>query len=699
MSKFYGHTWILLTVAVSMLFVASAIIIIAPRYTRERELAQLERRAETTLDIMKQVFERDPSDDLRLTTENVLDIARNLDDLQYLIIKDESGAMLGSINEAGAKRVGYNRDLKLPLLSFDGGQTVKVKSIFSPTDSTSGNMYLGLSKASMKGASDDRRFYLGIGLVLFLLSAGIFISIHRINLTESRMSTLRKRQKDLSEAKGSLESEVSEQRKTQAELKESEQRYRLLFENAMESAFADLEALNKNLERQKGELETEILERTKAQGALSIYADRLTALNVIERSILSEEPIEKVVQISLEQILVLTRCKRASVLQFIPERDEVVFLGATGVSLTKSGDKKTMPLTWIRPLDKDWDYKSDLNALADRSRIEDLLLKNGLQSYCRAKLTDGEAVVGAINVVGESVDAFSKEDFISVRDVADLLSIALRQQNHREKEIRYNKELIEERDRANELSRLKTAFLANMSHEIRTPLSGIIGFAQVLHEEADEDKREFTGLIQDSAMRLLTTINSVLDLSKLEANKESFAFQNLDVSATVKKTVRLLESLADKKGLQLSVRVEPSLTCRLDKNALEGIVNNLVGNAIKFTEKGKIGVQVLTECDEVCIQVQDSGVGISADFIPYLFDEFRQEFMDADRPHEGSGLGLSITQKLVERMGGRIEVKSKPDHGTTFRVYFPASDMATRLKDRNASPPGRKAQKRSSRPA
>jgi signal transduction histidine kinase len=141
----------------------------------------------------------------------------------------------------------------------------------------------------------------------------------------------------------------------------------------------------------------------------------------------------------------------------------------------------------------------------------------------------------------------------------------------------------------------------------------------------------------------------------------------------VRDSLSILTSLAIKKGIELNVHTQPHQFCNLDKNGLQAIVNNLVGNAIKFTEKGHVEVSVSRIEDEVCLKVLDTGVGISKKFIPFLFDEFRQEHMGVDRPHEGSGLGLAIAYKLVVRQGGRIEVESKPKQGTTFTVFFPCA--------------------------
>ncbi|MDA1027800.1 MAG: ATP-binding protein [Bacteroidetes bacterium] len=671
--KYHGHTWTLIIVGVLMPIVASAIIMIVPNRLAKRELAHLDASTTLAANILASRLKDDFSTSSSIRINEAVDLAKGLKNLTYLVITDESGAPLGGINEAGAVRLGY----EAPTLNspdIEDGGFVQTRLLADLTDSTTAIIHLGMTDASFKSnIRKNRQFFLWIGFVLVLLSVGIFVSIHQINQTEGRVSRLKKLQQDLSQQKGTLESKVNEQQKTEAELKESEQRYRYLLENAMESAFADLEALNKNLERQKSALEIEVEERTKAQISLAKYADRLTALNVIERLLVSEDTLDSVVRTALEQTKKLLGCDRVEILQVVPESQELKILGSIGTPKGAVSMGHAYQLSSMRQASTPWLYIADLRSLNDQTEAEAKLVKEGMVSYGRAMLTIGDTIVGAIIVSEDKPEAFSDGDITSVRDVADLISIALGQHKHREDQERYEQELITERDRAEEMARLKTAFLANMSHEIRTPLSGIIGFAQVLHEEVHEDLREFTGLIQDASNRLLNTINSVLDLSKLEANKESFRLEEVDVSSVVRDSLHILTSLAVKKGIDLRVQTQPRQFCNLDKNGLQGIVNNLVGNAIKFTEQGHVEVSVSRVENEVCLKVEDTGVGISKNFIPFLYDEFRQEHMEADRSHEGSGLGLTIAHKLIVRQGGRIEVDSIPERGTTFTVYFPCA--------------------------
>ena len=235
--------------------------------------------------------------------------------------------------------------------------------------------------------------------------------------------------------------------------------------------------------------------------------------------------------------------------------------------------------------------------------------------------------------------------------------------------------LVQAKEQAEEVAQMKSAFLANMSHEIRTPLTGILGFADVLAEEVDDEHREFVGLIKRSGKRLLETLNSVLDLARIEADQMEIDLHILDIGGFVEDTVRLLGPLAEEKKIRLETVLDaPEALARIDRGGLNRIINNLVGNAIKFTSEGQVIVRVGADEDHVTLSVEDTGVGIDASFLPSLFEEFKQESMGAERSHEGSGLGLTITRRLVEMMYGEIAVSSEKGVGSTFTVTFPRAE-------------------------
>jgi signal transduction histidine kinase len=231
---------------------------------------------------------------------------------------------------------------------------------------------------------------------------------------------------------------------------------------------------------------------------------------------------------------------------------------------------------------------------------------------------------------------------------------------------------------AEDVSRLRSTLLTNMGHELRTPLSGIIGFAAILAEEVEEELREFAHLIEQNGRRLLDTLSAVLDLAEIDSGELALCPTDIDVAYTVQESVRFLTPLAAEKGLAVRTAGAP-LPALLDAAALHRIVTSLVGNAIKFTETGTIYVETESDGATLTIRVRDTGPGIPPAFRPYLFDEFRQASTGTQREHEGSGLGLAVTKRLVEVMGGTIGAESAEGEGATFTVRLPHTMPAERV--------------------
>lgn len=241
----------------------------------------------------------------------------------------------------------------------------------------------------------------------------------------------------------------------------------------------------------------------------------------------------------------------------------------------------------------------------------------------------------------------------------------------------HEQELIAAKEAAEAAARVKSTILNNLSHEIRTPLTAILGFAELLYEEVSDPNREFVQLIRSSGKRLMGTLIAVLELARLEAGDVRLNCEVLDLCGELRDAVRMFGPMAEDKGLRLELDCpERSLRVRLDRVALGRILSNLLSNAVKFTPDGSIRVEGGVEEDVCFVRVVDTGLGISDAFLPYVFDEFKQESEGLSRRHEGAGLGLAITKRLVEQMGGTIEVASEHGTGTTFTVRFPREQDA-----------------------
>lgn len=247
---------------------------------------------------------------------------------------------------------------------------------------------------------------------------------------------------------------------------------------------------------------------------------------------------------------------------------------------------------------------------------------------------------------------------------------------------RYEKALVEALEKAEESDRLKSAFLANMSHEIRTPLNGIIGFSKYLRNFPDTSREEtlkFLNIICNSADHLLNLINDIIDISKIEVGQIKITPESINLNALLNEIYAFYYSAnPDLSKHGVGFRITTSLSDAessivVDKVRLRQILNNLIGNALKFTKSGSVefGYELTTDRNYVKFFVKDTGIGISKDKVELIFQRFRQADIDITKKFGGTGLGLAISKSLVELMGGNIWVDSQPEIGSTFYFTLP----------------------------
>lgn len=393
---------------------------------------------------------------------------------------------------------------------------------------------------------------------------------------------------------------------------------------------------------------------------------RLEAVRALEKE---ERLLSEVFKTMNEGILVcddsgrLTRINKAalSILE-LKEIDEISFAQITEAAVSEA-DPKLISDIHSLPMDKVLIGKSFIN--------EEFLLKlkgfdGKVIQVSGHKLSDSEGLtIGAFITINDITQKKRAEEELLL--YGDHLEMLVEQRTA---------ELEKEKERAESADRLKSAFLATMSHELRTPLNSIIGFTGILLQEKpgqlNPEQKKQLGMVQNSARHLLSLINDVLDISKVESGQLKIFPEEFDIKPVIQKVIENVKPAAAKKELMLHATISESVrTINTDKLRFQQILINLVNNAIKFTENGFVRLDAKVEAGLLKIRVIDTGIGIPADQMDKLFKPFVQIDSGLTRKHEGTGLGLSICKKLAGLLHGEISVESDFGVGSTFFVTLP----------------------------
>ncbi len=308
----------------------------------------------------------------------------------------------------------------------------------------------------------------------------------------------------------------------------------------------------------------------------------------------------------------------------------------------------------------------DVAADARWGRLREEVLGRGVRAALGVPLAAGGEMVGAVGLNYPAPRHFPEEELQALLRFAGQLAIALQHACLRE--------AAAERFRLEEAHRVKSLFLANMSHEIRTPLNAIIGFGQMLEMEAfgplTEKQRRYVGNINQAGKHLLALINDILDLSKAEVGQYTLSPEAVPVAETLEGALLIVKGAAGKKQIRLGLELDDGLsTVWADPIRLKQMLYNLLSNAVKFSpEGGQVTLTARPTAGGVEVAVADTGIGIQPEDLPRLFTEFSQ--LGPNR-HEGTGLGLALTKRLVELHGGTIRVESAPGKGSTFTLTLP----------------------------
>ena len=260
------------------------------------------------------------------------------------------------------------------------------------------------------------------------------------------------------------------------------------------------------------------------------------------------------------------------------------------------------------------------------------------------------------------------------------LKLARQNAQQRASEVeKLNESLKSEKERAESANKAKSEFLANMSHELRTPLNAIIGFSEMMLQATfgplgSERYDEYMNDIHNSGTHLLTLINDILDMSKIEAGRFKLDSENADIEPIISETLRTLTPQAQEKDVSVTADIAPKLHGDIDRRAIRQVFLNILSNAVKFTPSGgHINVLGYQQGDSLVFIIADTGVGIPEEAIAKLGQPFEQVENQFTKTHAGSGLGLAISRSLVELHGGKLEIASKEGKGTTVTVTLPVT--------------------------
>jgi signal transduction histidine kinase/CheY-like chemotaxis protein len=284
-----------------------------------------------------------------------------------------------------------------------------------------------------------------------------------------------------------------------------------------------------------------------------------------------------------------------------------------------------------------------------------------------------QQIIGSLEQASQRMVRGETSGAVSISSRDELAQVALAFNN-------IASELVSARDQAVDANRAKSAFLASMSHELRTPLNAIIGYAELVQEEMQDEGMESHEAdlvkIRGAAHHLLSLINDVLDFSRIEAGRMELFYENVQLAEVVNEVTMTITPLVDQNNNTLTVQVTPEINwLNTDQTRLRQIMLNLLGNATKFTQHGKIKLEIERDTQSAepfwLIRVKDNGIGMSQEQMGRLFKEFSQADASTTRKYGGTGLGLAITKRFIELMGGTISVSSELRKGTTFTVRLP----------------------------
>jgi GAF domain-containing protein len=414
-------------------------------------------------------------------------------------------------------------------------------------------------------------------------------------------------------------------------------------------------------------------------GELTQSVEQLTALGEVSQALSSTLDVEAVLDTIVSRATQLAGADGCAISEY-DDATELFHVRAThGIDATLIGTLRAMPLRKGEGAMGRAAETREPTQIADiavpgayQSHVRDTLIGAGYRALLSVPLLREEQIIGSLSLVRKAPGDYPSEVIEVLKTFATQSALAI--QN-----ARLFREIADKSRQLEVASRHKSEFLANMSHELRTPLNAIIGFSEVLNErmfgELNEKQEEYLKDIHASGQHLLSLINDILDLSKIEAGRMELELTEFDLPAAVDNAVTLVRERASRKGVTVRIAIGDQVgTMRGDERKIRQVLLNLLSNAIKFTpEGGRIEVGAALDNGAVEVSVSDTGVGIAPEDQEAVFEEFRQVGASAAK-QEGTGLGLALSRKFIELHGGTIHVTSEVGAGSTFTFRLPARE-------------------------
>lgn len=437
--------------------------------------------------------------------------------------------------------------------------------------------------------------------------------------------------------------------------------------------------------RQFAVIFTDSTARKRAEEALRQSAARLVTLHEIDQAILSAQSINAIAEAALHHFQQILPRRRSQVILFEGEEAVVIAVYRDGLAAPAG---KRIPRNSLGPatmLQRDQVHiVADLLQLTTPLPVEQDLIRDGARSSLDVPLVVLGESIGLLSLDSPEPDAFPNELVEIAHEVADQLAIALQnaqlqqQTRHHAEDLERGvaertRELAEANERLTELDRLKSKFVSDVSHELRTPIANLKLYIDLLERGRPAKQAQYVVVLQQQIRRVANLVDDILDLSRLESRKQQgITFGPVELNEVVAQVVTAHQPRAEAAALTLAFAQSRDLPAvRGDANQLAQVVSNLVANALNYTSEGTVQVETVRRDDQVGLFVIDTGRGIAAEDLPYIFERFYRgrPTQQADVP--GTGLGLAIVQEIVELHQGRIEVTSRVEQGTTFRVWLP----------------------------